>query len=114
MYLGIDIGTSAVKAVVIDDSGSVVDQANSALEVSRPQPLWSEQNPADWWSAANNAVSGLGLPARAAVRAIGLTGQMHGATLLDQQRAGPAPGHFVERRPQRRTMRGARGRGAAR
>ncbi len=91
MYLGIDIGTSAVKAVVIDDSGSVVDQANSALEVSRPQPLWSEQNPADWWSAANNAVSGLGLPARAAVRAIGLTGQMHGATLLNQQRRALRP-----------------------
>ncbi len=91
MYLGIDIGTSAVKAVVVDDNGSVVDQASSALEVSRPQPLWSEQNPADWWSAANNAVSGLGLSARAAVRAIGLTGQMHGATLLNQQRRALRP-----------------------
>ncbi len=84
MYLGIDIGTSAVKAVVVDDTGSVVDQMSSALEVSRPQPLWSEQNPADWWSAANEAVSGLRLPVRRAVRAIGLTGQMHGATLLDK------------------------------
>ncbi len=91
MYLGIDIGTSAVKAAVVDDTGSVVDQASAALEVSRPQPLWSEQNPADWWSAANNAVSGLKLPVRKAVRAIGLTGQMHGATLLDKQQRALRP-----------------------
>jgi xylulokinase len=85
MYLGIDIGTSAVKVAVVDDTGSVVDQASSALSVSRPHALWSEQNPADWWSAANNAVSDLRLPVRKAVRAIGLTGQMHGATLLNRQ-----------------------------
>ena len=85
MYLGIDIGTSAVKVAVVDDTGSVVDQASSALSVSRPHALWSEQNPADWWSAANNAVSDLRLPVRKAVRAIGLTGQMHGATLLNKQ-----------------------------
>jgi xylulokinase len=72
MYLGIDIGSSAVKPAVVDDAGSVVDKASSALNVSRPHPLWSEQNPADWWSAANNAVSGLALPVRKAVRAIHL------------------------------------------
>jgi xylulokinase len=83
MYMGIDIGTSAVKAVVIDDTGSIVDQASSPLSVSRPHALWSEQNPADWWSATNSAVSDLALPLRKAVRAIGLSGQMHGATLLD-------------------------------
>jgi xylulokinase len=84
MYMGIDIGTSAVKAAVIDATGSVVDQASSPLTVSRPHPLWSEQDPADWWSAANNAVSDLRLPLRRGVRAIGLSGQMHGATLLDK------------------------------
>jgi xylulokinase len=86
MYLGIDIGTSAVKAAVVDDNGSVVDQASSPLGVSRLHPLWSEQDPADWWSATNNAVADLRLAARKAVRAIGLTGQMHGATLLDERR----------------------------
>jgi xylulokinase len=84
MYMGIDIGTSAVKAVVVDDTGSVVDQATAPLSVSRPHPLWSEQNPADWWAATNSAVSDLSLPLRGAVRAIGLSGQMHGATLLDK------------------------------
>jgi xylulokinase len=84
MYLGIDIGTSAVKAAVIDESGALIEQASTPLGVSRPQPLWSEQNPADWWSATNIAVSMLSLPTRKAVRAVGLSGQMHGATLLDK------------------------------
>jgi xylulokinase len=85
MYMGIDVGTSAVKAVVVDEMGAVVDQASAPLSVSRPHPLWSEQNPADWWSATNSAVSDLQLPTRRAVRAIGLSGQMHGATLLDDK-----------------------------
>jgi xylulokinase len=83
MYMGIDVGTSAVKAAIVDDTGNVVDQASAPLSVSRPHPLWSEQNPADWWAATNCAVSDLGLPLRGAVRAVGLSGQMHGATLLD-------------------------------
>jgi xylulokinase len=85
MYMGIDVGTSAVKAAVVDEAGIVVDLASAPLAVSRPRPLWSEQNPADWWSATNSAVSDLRLPLRNAVRAIGLSGQMHGATLLDKQ-----------------------------
>jgi xylulokinase len=82
MYLGIDIGTSSVKAILMDESGAVVEQASSALSVSRPHALWSEQDPADWWAATNSAVSDLDLQKRHAVRAIGLSGQMHGATLL--------------------------------
>jgi xylulokinase len=82
MYLGIDVGTSCVKAVIVDDDGEVVDQANVNLSVSRPNPHWSEQNAADWWAAANGAVTLLRPDLRAAVKAIGLAGQMHGATLL--------------------------------
>jgi xylulokinase len=84
MYMGIDIGTSAVKAAVVDETGRVIDQASSPLTVSRPHALWSEQNPGDWWAAANSAVRDLRPPLRSAVRAIGLSGQMHGATLLDK------------------------------
>src|SRR5271165_2053276 len=83
MYMGIDVGTSAVKAVVIDETGAVIDQTSAPLTVSRPQALWSEQDPADWWTAAGQAVGGFRAPLRQAVRAIGLSGQMHGATLLD-------------------------------
>lgn len=92
MYLGIDVGTSCVKAVLVDDNNSVVDSASSDLSVSRLHPLWSEQNPADCWAAANGAVAGLRPDLRTAVRAIGLAGQMHGATLLgaDMQPLRPA------------------------
>jgi len=83
MYLGIDIGTSSVKAVIVDENDTVVEQASAALNVSRPQPGWSEQNPADWWAATCAAVKALPAKDRKAVRAVGLSGQMHGATLLD-------------------------------
>lgn len=82
MYLGIDVGTSAVKAVLVDDVGAVAEVTTSPLAISRPHELWSEQDPMDWWAATNSAVSDLSLTRRHAVTAIGLSGQMHGATLL--------------------------------
>jgi xylulokinase len=85
-YLGIDIGTSGVKALLIDERGRALGEASApAVEPVRPQPGWSEQNPADWWSATLAAVDKLKAsnPAElAAVRGIGLSGHMHGATLL--------------------------------
>lgn len=83
MYLGIDLGTSSVKAVIVDDGEAVVAQASAPLSVSRPQPLFSEQDAGDWWRATVDAILRLPAVARAAVRGIGLSGQMHGATLLD-------------------------------
>ncbi|NVP57333.1 xylulokinase [Mycoplana rhizolycopersici] len=86
MYLGIDLGTSGVKAMLMDADQRIVGSASGALEVSRPHPGWSEQDPADWIAAATEAVDALRAlhPAElAAVRGIGLSGQMHGATLLD-------------------------------
>lgn len=82
MYLGIDIGTSGVKAVLVDEHGEVRDQAGAPLTVSRPRPLWSEQEPDAWWIAVEAAVLALPGASRARVRAIGLAGQMHGAVLL--------------------------------
>src|SRR3977135_766960 len=55
MDLGIDIGTSAVKGVLADADDRLVDQESQPLTVSRPQPLWSEQDPADWWRATGAA-----------------------------------------------------------
>jgi xylulokinase len=86
MYLGIDAGTSGIKAVIVDDMGAVVSESRAALSVSHPHPLWSEQDPSDWWSATNSAVSQLDAASRAKVRAIGLSGQMHGAVLLNKAR----------------------------
>jgi xylulokinase len=87
MYLGIDLGTSEVKLLLLDGEGHIVGTAGSALTLSSPEPLWSEQNPADWWRATGDAVSQLRAAhplAFAAVRGIGLSGQMHGAVLLDK------------------------------
>ena len=87
MYLGLDLGTSEVKAQLLDGTGRIAGTAGSTLTLSSPQPLWSEQNPTDWWTATEAAVAQL----RAAhpdefakVRGIGLSGQMHGAVLLDE------------------------------
>ncbi|MEN7342425.1 MAG: xylulokinase [Pseudomonadota bacterium] len=85
MFLGIDIGTSAVKAVLLGADGQVVASAAAPLSVSRPTPGWSEQAPDDWWTATNQAVLGLPAVERAATLAIGLSGQMHGATVLDSR-----------------------------
>jgi xylulokinase len=85
VYLGIDIGTSSVKAVLVDERDGIVAQSSAPLVVSRPQPGFSEQDPESWWRATLAAVKGLPANARAAVRAVGLSGQMHGATLLDAQ-----------------------------
>ena len=82
MYLGIDIGTSGVKAVIVGSTGAVLAQASTPLTVSRPQPLWSEQDPDSWCAATEAAVLALPADLRSAVAAIGLAGQMHGATLL--------------------------------
>lgn len=88
MYLGLDLGTSGVKALLIDGDQRIVGSASGALDVSRPHPGWSEQNPADWISATETAIAGLkaAFPSElAAVSGIGLSGQMHGATLIDAQ-----------------------------
>lgn len=85
-YLGVDIGTSGVKAFLIDREGRALGEANAkAVEPVRPHPGWSEQNPADWWSATLEAMDELAAShprEMAAVRGIGLSGHMHGATLL--------------------------------
>ncbi|MBI2741747.1 MAG: xylulokinase [Rhodospirillales bacterium] len=86
MYLGIDIGTSSVKAVVMDDQDRPVATASAPITLSHPRPLWSEQAPQDWWQAVADSLDALAAeapPAMAAVRGIGLSGQMLGVTLLD-------------------------------
>lgn len=85
LYLGIDIGTSGVKAVLVSEAGAVVATASRELALSHPAPLWSEQDPDTWVDAAIGAVDDLAAthPREVAqVRGIGLSGQMHGATLL--------------------------------
>jgi xylulokinase len=89
MFIGIDLGTSGVKAILLDREGRVRASASAALSLQHPQPRWSEQAPQAWWEATLDALQHVleqanlaGIPNRV-IEAIGLTGQMHGATLLD-------------------------------
>ena len=86
-FLGIDSSTTSVKALLINYEGQVIGTATTEIPLSTPKPLWSEQDPADWWRGAVNSIRQLlqttGLTG-ADVAAIGLTGQMHGLTLLDE------------------------------
>ena len=84
MFLGVDLGTSGVKALLIADDQSVIGEATAPLSVSRPAPGWSEQDPADWIDATRSALGALAAAHDlSGVQGIGLSGQMHGATLLD-------------------------------
>jgi len=84
VVLGIDIGTSACKAVLVDDSGAVRGVESASYPLSMPRENWSEQNPHDWVAGARQAVAALMSRAGAVeVSAIGLSGQMHGLTALD-------------------------------
>ena len=89
LAIGLDLGTSAVKAVLLSADGQLLAEATSPLTISRPQPLWSEQAPADWLAALHSAMAALRAKASPAhwqqVRALAAAGQMHGAVLLDAQ-----------------------------
>ena len=88
LLLGIDVSTTGVKALLVDDRGTVVASEMTALTLSTPQPLWAEQQPEDWWQATVASVRRVlarpGVSARDIV-AIGPTGQMHGLVLVDQR-----------------------------
>jgi xylulokinase len=86
--LGIDISTTGAKAILIDEAGKVIASATTEYPLSTPQPLWSEQAPADWWRGAvasiKEAVTSAAIDSRE-IMGIGMTGQMHGLVLLDNQ-----------------------------
>lgn len=86
-FLGIDSSTTGVKALLMDENGGVTGTATTGLPLSTPKPLWSEQNPGDWWQGTVNSIRQVlqqtGLSGHD-IAAIGLTGQMHGLTLLDE------------------------------
>jgi xylulokinase len=86
VYLGLDLGTSGLRAILTDDTGAVTAQAEAAFDVSHPKPGWSEQDPKAWIRACETTVAAIRAEAPeafAALRGIGLSGHMHGATLID-------------------------------
>ena len=87
-FLGIDVSTTGSKALLIDADGSVIASAYSPHTLQSPKPLWSEQDPHEWWTAVCKAVRAVLLQAGLggeSITALGLTGQMHGLVLLDEQ-----------------------------
>jgi len=86
MFLGLDVGTSGLRALLADEAGAVIGVADAAYGVSHPETGWSEQDPQDWITACQSAITALRADypgAMAQLRGIGLSGHMHGATLLD-------------------------------
>lgn len=86
MYLGLDLGTSGLRGTLVDDTGHVVGDAEVSISTSTPKPGWSEQDPLDWTNACEEVVGKLRIGNQQAfskLRGIGLSGHMHGATLLD-------------------------------
>ena len=86
-WLGIDVGTGGTRALLVDDGGRVTESFSAPhLDMRMDRPLWAEQDPQNWWDAAVQAVRGVlagGKTDPAAIRGIGLSGQMHGLVLLD-------------------------------
>ncbi|MHB8644108.1 MAG: xylulokinase, partial [Gaiellaceae bacterium] len=80
VFVGLDVGTTAVKAIAIDHGGAVAARAEESYPLSAPHPGWSEQDPEDWWRASQRALAALGVEPTA----IGFSGQMHGLVALDE------------------------------
>ena len=88
--LGLDVGTSSAKTVLIDERGCVVFTTAPAYAFRTPKPLWAESDPADWWTAAVAALREMFAKSGVApgdIAGVGLTGQMHGLVLLDAKGA---------------------------
>jgi xylulokinase len=87
LFLGLDLGTSSLKAVLIDEHGTVAGRGEAAYPLHTPQPGFAEQDPQDWWRAAGQASRQALAEAgsHAEIAAVGLSGQMHGTVLLDEK-----------------------------
>ena len=88
VFLGIDIGTSGTKTLAVDDRGRILAEDTAQYPQYHPRPLWSEQDPEDWWQGTVKTVRGAVRKAKVKkedVKAIGLSGQMHGSVFLDKR-----------------------------
>ncbi len=84
-YIGADLGTSALKLLLVDTDGNIVNIVSKSYDVSFPKPGWSEQNPEDWWTALVEGIKELTQDTdKALIRGIGVGGQMHGLVILDE------------------------------
>ena len=111
LLCGIDIGTSATKALLCTETGKVLATANVEYPVYAPKPGWSEQEPDDWWKASVKVIGAVCRKARKKpqqIDAIGLSGQMHGSVFRGQGGQVASPRSAVERSAHRQGVRGDR------
>ena len=81
--LGLDIGTTGVRCLAVDEKGKLLAEASDTYAISSPHPGWSEQRPEDWWETTCRVIAEVSAGVGSEIRGIGLTGQMHGAVFLD-------------------------------
>ena len=94
--LGIDLGTSSVKALIVDEHGRTLGSGHAGYPLRHPRPGWAEQEPDEWWRGTIAAVRMASIHAGSPrIDAIGLSGQMHGTVLLDGVRGAGAPGNHL-------------------
>jgi len=82
--VGVDVGTTGARGVAVDEAGEVVASATSAYELRTPRPLWTEQDPRDWWKGVEVVLGRLAAEVGSRTVGLGLTGQMHGSVFLDR------------------------------
>jgi len=88
LYIGVDIGTSGTKSLIMNEQGEILAEATSEYPVLMPKPLWTEQDPEEWWQAVKKTIKAVVKASKAKksdVKAIGLSGQMHGSVFLNRQ-----------------------------
>ena len=83
--MGIDVGTTGVKVLIINEEGQVLDSATEEYPLSTPHPNWAEQDPEDWWDGTIKAIKSVLERTRVSIAGIGLSGQMHGAVFIDRE-----------------------------
>ncbi|MBV9950035.1 MAG: xylulokinase, partial [Myxococcales bacterium] len=84
LFLGLDVGTSGVKAILVSGAGDVVASANTPLTMSTPRPGWAEQDPEAWWQATLASIRAVrGTQPTAEIAGVGISGQMHSSVFLD-------------------------------
>ena len=88
LYIGVDIGTSGTKSLIMNEQGEILAESSTEYPVHMPKPLWTEQDPEDWWQAVKKTIKAVVKTSKAKksdVKAIGLSGQMHGSVFLNRQ-----------------------------
>ena len=87
-YIGVDIGTSGTKSLIMDEHGAIVAESTAEYPLQMPKPLWTQQDPEVWWQAVKKTIKGVMKTSKAKksdVKAIGLSGQMHGSVFLNKK-----------------------------